>query len=85
VRACALGQASAAVLGRSAIGRSRAEIEAARDALSAMLKTGASPPGAPFEALEALTAARDFANRHPSILLAWDATCEALAEAEKAA
>ncbi len=85
VRACALGQASAAVLGRSAIGCSRHEIEAAREALSAMLRTGAPPPAAPFDALEALSAARDFANRHPSILLAWDATCEALAEAEKAA
>ncbi|MEE4119187.1 MAG: iron-sulfur cluster assembly scaffold protein [Paracoccaceae bacterium] len=85
VRACALGQASASVLGRHAVGCTRPEIEAARDALAAMLKDGAPPPDAPFEALEVLVAARDFANRHPSILLAWDATCEALAEAEKAA
>jgi NifU-like protein involved in Fe-S cluster formation len=85
VRACALGQASASVLGRHVIGRTRAEIEAARDALSAMLRECGPAPAAPFAELEALTAARGFANRHPSILLAWDATCEALAEAEKAA
>ncbi|MEL6211210.1 MAG: iron-sulfur cluster assembly scaffold protein, partial [Pseudomonadota bacterium] len=36
VKACALGQAAAAVLGRVAIGRDRGEIEAARDALRAM-------------------------------------------------
>ncbi|NCM98355.1 MAG: iron-sulfur cluster assembly scaffold protein, partial [Rhodobacterales bacterium] len=40
VKACALGQASAAVLGRVAVGRTRAEIEIARDALRAMLKDG---------------------------------------------
>src|SRR3546814_21064337 len=37
VRACALGQASAALMGASAIGRSGAEIAAARDALRAYL------------------------------------------------
>jgi formate dehydrogenase iron-sulfur subunit len=37
VRACALGRASAAVLGAQVIGRSRAEIAAARDQLRAML------------------------------------------------
>src|SRR5690606_8656698 len=48
VKACALGQDSAAVLGGGVIGRSRAEIEAGRNALHAMLKAGAPPPGAPF-------------------------------------
>jgi len=85
VRACALGQASAAVLGRAAIGRTRAEIDAARDALRAMLTTGATPPSPPFEDLEVLVPARDFANRHASILLAFDAASDALAEAERAA
>jgi NifU-like protein involved in Fe-S cluster formation len=85
VRACALGQASAAVLGRAAIGRSRAEIEAARDALAAMLKEDGPPPAAPFADLEALAAAREFANRHPSIMLAFEATADALANAERAA
>ena len=40
VRACALGQASAAVLGAAVIGRTPAELAAARDAIRAMLKIG---------------------------------------------
>ena len=81
VRACALGQASAAVLGGAVIGRDRAEIAAARDALAAMLSTGAPAPDAPFADLEALAPARDFPNRHASILLAWDATLAAIDDA----
>jgi NifU-like protein involved in Fe-S cluster formation len=81
VKACALGQASASVLARAVIGRSRDEIAAGRDALVAMLKSGGPPPGPPFEALEALLPARDYRNRHASILLAWDATLAAFDEA----
>lgn len=82
VKACALGQASAAVLGGVVIGRSRAELEAARDALRAMLKDGGPVPAAPFDGYEVLLAARDYRNRHASILLALEATCEAVAAAE---
>lgn len=82
VKACALGQASAAVLGGVVIGRSRAELEAARDALRAMLKEGGPVPAAPFDGYEVLLAARDYRNRHASILLALEATCEAVAAAE---
>ena len=78
VKACALGQASASVLGSQAIGRTRAEIAAARDALEAMLKTGGPAPGGAFADLEALLPARDYKNRHASILLAWDATLAAM-------
>jgi NifU-like protein involved in Fe-S cluster formation len=81
VRACALGQASASVLGRHVIGTNRADIAAARDALVAMLKSGAPAPGAPFDELEVLMPARDYKNRHASILLAWDATLAAFDEA----
>lgn len=78
VRACALGQASASVLGAHVVGASRAELAAARDGLHAMLAAGAEAPGAPFAALEVLAAARDYRNRHASILLAWDATLAAM-------
>lgn len=77
VKACALGQASAALLGGSAIGRSRDAIAADRDALKAMLAGG---PAAP--AFEVLTPAVDYKNRHASILLAWEAAVEAMAQAE---
>lgn len=82
VKACALGQAAAAVLGHAVIGRSRAEVETGRDQLRAMLKSGGPVPDAPFDGLEALRPAADFKNRHASILLAFEATAEAMAEAE---
>jgi NifU-like protein involved in Fe-S cluster formation len=85
VKACALGQASAALLGRHVIGRTRAEVEAARDALKTMLSSGGPPPGLPFEGYEVLEPARDYRNRHASILLALEATAEAMAEAERKA
>ncbi len=78
VRACALGQAAAAVLGEVVIGRSRAELQAAREALSSMLKDGGPVPAAPFAGYEVLLPARDYKNRHASILLALDATIDAL-------
>jgi NifU-like protein involved in Fe-S cluster formation len=84
VKACALGQASAAVLGGVVIGRSRAELEAARDALRAMLKEGGPVPAAPFDGYEVLLPAREYKNRHASILLALEAACEAFEAAEKA-
>jgi len=84
VKACALGQASAAVLGGVVLGRNRAELEAARDALRAMLKDAGPVPAAPFNGYEVLTPAREYKNRHASILLALDATCEAVALAEAA-
>jgi NifU-like protein involved in Fe-S cluster formation len=81
VKACALGQASASVLGRHVVGATREEIARARDALAAMLKAGGPAPGAPFEELEVLMPARDYKNRHASILLAWEATLAAFDEA----
>ena len=82
VKACALGQASAAVLGQVVIGRTRDEIERARDQLRAMLTENGPVPDAPFDGYDVLKPARDFRNRHASIMLALDATAEAAAEAE---
>lgn len=80
VKACALGQAAASVLGARIIGCSAGELAQARDALRAMLQ-GGPPPGPPFEGFEALIPARDFKNRHASILLAVEAAAEAAASA----
>lgn len=85
VRACALGQAAASVLGSVAIGRSREEIVAARDALEAMLTADGPPPAAPFEDFSVLIPAREFKNRHKSILLALEATADAMKQAEQSA
>lgn len=82
VKACALGQAAASVLGRTVVGRSRAEIERARDQLRAMLTENGPVPDAPFDGFSVLEPARDFRNRHASIMLALEATAEAAAQAE---
>lgn len=84
VKACALGQAAAAVVGSAVLGRSRAELDAARDALRAMLTADGPVPAAPFDGFEVLLPARDYRNRHASILLAIEAAAEAMQEAERA-
>ena len=84
VKACALGQASASVVGAGVIGCSRAQIETARDQLKAMLKQNGPAPDTPFGGLEVLIPARDYKNRHASILLALEATAEAVEQAERA-
>ncbi|SER45882.1 NifU homolog involved in Fe-S cluster formation [Tranquillimonas rosea] len=85
VKACALGQAAASVVGSNIIGRTRSEVETARDQLKAMLKSDGPVPDAPFDGLSVLEPARDYKNRHASIMLTLDATAEAMAQAERAA
>ena len=83
VKACALGQASAAVTGGAVIGRTPGELAAARDALRAMLKEDGPVPEAPFDGYEVLLPARDFKNRHASIMLSIEAAAEAAAQASQ--
>ncbi|EIE48978.1 nitrogen fixation protein NifU [Salipiger aestuarii] len=77
VKACALGQAAAAVVGGAIVGCTPAQIDAARDGLRAMLKDDGPPPPAPFADLEVLRPAQAYKNRHASIMLALDAASEA--------
>ncbi|MEM8653917.1 MAG: iron-sulfur cluster assembly scaffold protein [Pseudomonadota bacterium] len=81
VKACALGQAAAAVTGGAIIGRTLDEVMAGRDALRAMLKSGGPVPPAPFDGFEVLEPARDYKNRHASILLSIEAAAEAMEQA----
>ena len=80
VKACALGQASAALMGAQALGRSGEELAEARDALAAWLKGERQAPGA-WPGLEVLTPARAYAARHAAILLPFEAAAEAAAAA----
>ncbi len=77
VEACALGQASASVFAAAAIGANEAEIIAGRDGLKAMLRETGPVPEGRFAALSALEGARDYRQRHGSILLAFEAGAEA--------
>ena len=81
VKACALGQAAASVLGSAVIGRTPDELDRAAAQLEAMLKADGPVPEAPFEGFEALLPAREFKNRHTSILLAVQAAAEASRQA----
>ena len=81
VKACALGQAAAAVTGGAVIGLSLDDVLRARDSLRAMLKSGGPVPDAPFDGFEVLEPARDYKNRHASILLCIEATAEAMEQA----
>jgi NifU-like protein involved in Fe-S cluster formation len=81
VKACALGQASASVLGSHVVGASVDELETARDQFRAMLKQGGSPPDGRFSDLAMLAPVKDYPARHASTLLAFEAVCEAVRRA----
>ena len=76
VEACALGQASAALLARHAPGRSVAEIRSTREAIARWF---AGEGGAPdWPGFDLLAPARDYPARHGAILLPFDAAVAAL-------
>ena len=79
VRACALGQASAAILGAQVIGAGREELVEARDQLASMLREGGPAPSGRFSDLGVLLPVKDYPARHASTLLAFEAAVEAAA------
>lgn len=85
VRACALGQASASLMGAHAIGRTPAELDATRAALTRWLAGEGDIPDWP--GLDLFAPALPHSARHPSIRLAFEAVAEAATRAsrEKAA
>lgn len=84
VNACALGQASAALMGRHAIGRTAEELAGTREALAAFL-AGARDDAGGWPGIEAIAVARRYPARHPAILLPFEAVAEAAAQAAKLA
>jgi NifU-like protein involved in Fe-S cluster formation len=80
VKACALGQASASLMGAHAIGRRADELGSARDALAEFLAGRSNDPG-DWPGLAIFGEARDYKARHPSIMLAFEAIAEAAARA----
>jgi NifU-like protein involved in Fe-S cluster formation len=81
-KACALGQAAAAIFAHAAAGRDRAAIETASEGWRAYLaKETDSLPDWP--GLDLLATGRDYPARHPSMRLAFEAACAALAKAQE--
>lgn len=80
VKACALGQASAALMGTHALGRTGADLAEARDALAAYLAGTRDDPG-DWPGLDVFAEARRFPARHGAILLPFAAAAEAATRA----
>ena len=83
-KACALGQASTAILAEYVVGAHVDEVVAARDALRAMLKEQGPPPEGRFWELRHLQAVADYPPRHTSTLLAFEAAVAAIEQARAA-
>lgn len=82
VKACALGQASSAIMGQHVIGATAEELRRVREAATRLLKAGGEPPQGKWEDLKVLEPLRDYKARHASILLTFDAVVDALDQIE---
>jgi NifU-like protein involved in Fe-S cluster formation len=82
IRACLLGQSSAAVVAAHVVGSTSAEIRDIGRQMRAMLKEGGPPPAGKWHDLAALEPVRDVKGRHASTLLVFDALEKAIGEIE---
>lgn len=83
VRACALGQAAATLVGRGIIGQDRKGLATARAELAGWLAGGEAAPA--WQGMTVFAPARAHRARHASILLAFDAAIAAVDAAHVAA
>lgn len=83
VRACALGQASSAIMAENVIGASAEELRSVRGRMLEMLKENGAPPEGRFEDLKYLEPVRDYRARHASTMLTFDAVVECIEQIEK--
>lgn len=82
VRACAVGQAAAAIFARHAAGKDGSDVERALAELRAWLEDKGSTPDWPDMGL--IAAARDYPGRHGAMLLPWKAALAALSSGGEA-
>ncbi len=82
VKACALGQASSAIMAQHVVGASAQELRAVRDTMSRMLKQNGPPPEGRFADLKYLEPVRDYKARHASTMLTFDAVIDAIEQIE---
>jgi NifU-like protein involved in Fe-S cluster formation len=80
VTACALGQASATLLGRHAVGKSLDDVETAKNQLQEWLASETDTPGN-WPGLSVFGPARRHSARHSAILLPFEATVQAIRNA----
>ncbi|MBW9087489.1 iron-sulfur cluster assembly scaffold protein [Rhizobium wenxiniae] len=82
VRACALGQASSAVMALHVVGATASELRQARLDMLAMLKDGGVGPSGRFEDMRYLKPVKDYKARHASTMLTFDAVVDAIDQIE---
>lgn len=82
VKACALGQASSAIMARNVIGSTAEELREVRGAMQRMLKENGAPPQGRWAELRYLEPVRDYRARHASTMLTFDAVVDALGQIE---
>ncbi len=82
VKACLLGQSSAAVMGREIVGSNAAELRAVGAVMRKMLKEGGPPPEGRWSDLGVLQPVKDYKARHASTLLVFDAVEDAIGQIE---
>jgi NifU-like protein involved in Fe-S cluster formation len=84
VKACLLGQTSAAVMGRNIVGSHADELRAVAGQMRRMLKEGGEPPSGRWADLAMLEPVRHYKARHASTLLVFDAVLDAIGQIERA-
>jgi NifU-like protein involved in Fe-S cluster formation len=82
VRACLLGQTSAAVMGANVVGSTAEELRGVGAQMRAMLKERGAPPSGRWADLGILEIVRAYKARHASTLLVFDAVEDAIAQIE---
>lgn len=82
VKACLLGQASAAIVGREIVGTREGEFRAVAAQMRRMLKEAGPRPEGRWADLGLLEAVKDYPHRHASTLLVFEAVERALDEAK---
>lgn len=80
VKACLLGQAAAAIVGREIVGTPYAEFAQVGETMRRMLKNGGPPPSGRWADLALLQPVKDYPHRHASTLLVFDAVDKAMAD-----
>lgn len=83
VKACALGQASSAIMAEHVVGASAEELRAVRESMLHMLKDNGKPPEGRFGDLKYLEPVRDYKARHASTMLTFDAVVDAIGQIER--
>jgi NifU-like protein involved in Fe-S cluster formation len=84
VKACLLGQTSAAVMGQNIIGSTSDELRSVAGQMRRMLKENGEPPSGKWSDLAVLEPVRDYKARHASTVLVFDAVVDAIGQIERA-